>query len=374
MKKTKMEKGITLIALIITIVVLLILAAVAINSIQNDGILHYATNAASSWNQAQKNEQTLLDGYLEYLDGGSKILDTNGNDIRNKKVTTNTTAYDKFGNKIVVPAGFMIRVDASTNNADTVIEGIVIEDATTDASGNATSTTGNQFVWIPVGNIKTSTTDTVGTTITLGRYAEFTKTSQPVQTIDNYTDCTEDVWTTRLYNDCCEWYTYDSIKPFLDSAIANDGYYIGRYETGDAEATGPRTEESSVTNKMGCRANLPGYNYATRDDLSSRCIEMAGSANTFKCEIFNSYSWDTAAIFVKKFSDDDPTQLNIMNMNDNSLAEVSTEMGYKDRPEAIVRGTTNSYWSISDYTDGSGTDSYMHQVEGFTTRPILYVL
>jgi len=68
MKKTKAEKGITLIALIITIVVLLILAAVAISSIQNDGILHYAQNAADSWNKAQINEQATLDSYLSYLD------------------------------------------------------------------------------------------------------------------------------------------------------------------------------------------------------------------------------------------------------------------------------------------------------------------
>jgi len=68
MKGTKEQRGITLIALIITIVVLLILAAVAISSITNDGILHYAQNAADSWNKAQTNEQATLDSYLAYLD------------------------------------------------------------------------------------------------------------------------------------------------------------------------------------------------------------------------------------------------------------------------------------------------------------------
>jgi len=67
MKRTKEQRGITLIALIITIVVLLILAAVAISSIQNDGILHYAQNAADSWNKAAQNEAGILDSYLEYL-------------------------------------------------------------------------------------------------------------------------------------------------------------------------------------------------------------------------------------------------------------------------------------------------------------------
>ena len=67
MKSTKTNKGITLVALIITIVVLLILAAVAISSISNDGILHYAQNASDAYNQAQRNEAGILDGYVEYL-------------------------------------------------------------------------------------------------------------------------------------------------------------------------------------------------------------------------------------------------------------------------------------------------------------------
>ena len=71
MKKTKEQKAITLIALIITIVVLLILAAVAISSIQNDGILKYTENVANKYNQAQKDEQGVLDSYLEYFNGGA---------------------------------------------------------------------------------------------------------------------------------------------------------------------------------------------------------------------------------------------------------------------------------------------------------------
>ena len=67
MKGTKEQRGITLIALIITIVVLLILAGVAISSIQGNGILGYATNAADSWNKASQNEAGILDSYLGYL-------------------------------------------------------------------------------------------------------------------------------------------------------------------------------------------------------------------------------------------------------------------------------------------------------------------
>ena len=73
MKKTREQKGITLVALIITIVVLLELATVAISSIQNDGIISKAQDVANKFNQAQSNEQGILDEYLSYLEGDSGV-------------------------------------------------------------------------------------------------------------------------------------------------------------------------------------------------------------------------------------------------------------------------------------------------------------
>ena len=49
MKKAKTQKGITKIALIITILVLLILAVVAIGTVQNTGIITHAQNAKSQY-------------------------------------------------------------------------------------------------------------------------------------------------------------------------------------------------------------------------------------------------------------------------------------------------------------------------------------
>ena len=74
MKKTRTEKGITLIALILTIVTLLILASVAISSIQNDGILSYTENVANKYNQSQRDEQSVLDQYLGYLKGDNEWI------------------------------------------------------------------------------------------------------------------------------------------------------------------------------------------------------------------------------------------------------------------------------------------------------------
>jgi len=73
MKKFRKEKGITLVALIITIVILLILAAVAIAAIQNENILSHANNAALKYNQAVQNEQDILGGYLDFLEGKTSV-------------------------------------------------------------------------------------------------------------------------------------------------------------------------------------------------------------------------------------------------------------------------------------------------------------
>ena len=60
MKKTKTQKGITLIALIITIVILLIIAVVTIGSIQNSKIIDHAQNASSKYTLEQEKEQIEL--------------------------------------------------------------------------------------------------------------------------------------------------------------------------------------------------------------------------------------------------------------------------------------------------------------------------
>ena len=68
MKKTKLEKGITLIALIITIIVLLILAVVTIGSIKDSKIITYAQNAANGYEKSKDNEVDVLDGYEQLIE------------------------------------------------------------------------------------------------------------------------------------------------------------------------------------------------------------------------------------------------------------------------------------------------------------------
>ena len=77
----KAQNGITLVAVIITIVILLMVSIVAISGVKNNEMLGYAENATSQFEQAQGNESGHLQGYANLLDNqntqtdaGKKIL------------------------------------------------------------------------------------------------------------------------------------------------------------------------------------------------------------------------------------------------------------------------------------------------------------
>jgi len=104
------EKGITLVALVITIIVLLILAGITINSvIGSKGILNNAKKAANAYNKSATEENEVLDYYANEMEEASigkgssestKITytDTNGN---TQTLAKGTTAGTKVGTTVV---------------------------------------------------------------------------------------------------------------------------------------------------------------------------------------------------------------------------------------------------------------------------------
>ena len=198
------ENGITLIALVVTIVVLLILAGVSVNALfGNSGIIEKAKEAQNAMDKAKENDEKGINELTNWLDnqvngttGGST---TGGDDtFTTPKISTlvgtvvdkNTKAEDSYGNKITIPKGFKVLAKGTStesasytysgDNIPAVQDGIVIEDT-------QTGTAGNQFVWVPVGTIKNK--DNTTNTITLGRYSNFTKQNGnyvPAQTAENY--------------------------------------------------------------------------------------------------------------------------------------------------------------------------------------------
>ena len=202
-KQFKSNKGITLIALVITIIVLLILAGVSIAMLTGqNGILTQAQNAKNRTEEAKGEEENRLNEYNNiinnYVNGGTttggdeeqavvgQIVPVGGG---NKPYTNNGTA--------IIPEGFAI-----VPGLDDVSQGLVISDVAND-----TENTGNQFVWVPVENFSE-----------FKRY-DF-KNNQELST--DYTEESGDGTSTGT-----------EAQDMYKSVNDNKGFYIGRYEAGN---------------------------------------------------------------------------------------------------------------------------------------------
>ncbi len=388
-RKSNTDRGITLVALIITIVVLLILAVVSINTITNDGILNHAQNATKKYNQAVTDEQTMLNKYEEYLsglqNGGNgdtnppatieKVADvkTNG-----KVFTTNTELKDDYDNKVMIPAGFKIASDSGTN----VVDGIVIEDV--NANGANSSTTGSQFVWVPVGNVKTSTSSI---TIALKRYVfsstgEIDETLTKIEPGDQLTTLLSSItyYTEGKKNETTSNTHAIDIAAFRTSVGTNAGYYIGRYE---ASISGDTIKTIS---------GVTVYENESQPDSATKARNMY-TEKTFTSDLVNSYAWDTAIVYIQKLStNSDASNYSNLNkstsfkttggnsdeyckINDMSgnAKEWSTESSSDGEQPCVVRGGYLNYDSTDgaaktrEYSGSTGRADIPHSF-----RPILY--
>ena len=124
------ENGITLIALVVTIVVLLILAGVSVNALfGNSGIIEKAKEAQNKMNKATENDQKQIGELTNWLD--NQVNGTTGSDDNQTtlpKISTlvetvvdkNTKAEDAYGNKITIPKGFKILKHNPTSSTGAV--------------------------------------------------------------------------------------------------------------------------------------------------------------------------------------------------------------------------------------------------------------
>ena len=162
--KSKENKGITLIALVITIVVLIILAGVSINMVLGEnGLFTKAKEATENMQLAQKEEEEGIDNFLNEIDEivgtiEEELKEPQIKDYIDRKVDNNTTIYDKYNNKIVIPAGFKIVKNGEDNvdyNYTGIIANIEAEETIPSVQDGIVikDDDGNEFVWVPVGTI-----------------------------------------------------------------------------------------------------------------------------------------------------------------------------------------------------------------------------
>ena len=167
MKKTNGQKGITLVALVITIIILLILATISIQSLTNTGLFKNAQKAKDETQNAAENQAKILNEYEDelnkYISGNKKTLQADGSWNSTKKVNSPQLMegmtgiyWDESGKEVEV------NVDNQDNWYDYSASKREWANAVTkDSSGNVTG----YWIWIPRYAYKIETnryTNTVG--------------------------------------------------------------------------------------------------------------------------------------------------------------------------------------------------------------------
>ena len=280
MKTRKKEKGITLIALVISIIVLLILAGVTIAALSGDnGILTRAKDAKEKTEQAQKEEEKTLSD-IENILGVYKFKNLNIEDTNPAEV---------------VPENSTVLEDDANN-------GIVIKD-----SNN------NEWVWIEVPKTKVFAGLTINITGTL--------------TNQNYTDIknkliayagvyrngsasqTRSDWTDEYYSGCgmsSDEYTA-AYQKMLKSVYTYGGFWIGRYEAGiegtTTETTNARTSSSGrisieTSPKAISQKDAIPYNYVYCSEAQALAKEMTPN-NSYTSSLMFGIQWDLVCKYLE---------------------------------------------------------------------------
>ena len=280
MKRTKQQnqkfnQGITLVALVVTIVVLLILSSVSLNLVLGDnGIIVKAKEAAETTAAAQEKEameRNLLEKELE-----------------NSLATPTPKPQPTDGVKI--PAGFYYVGGTKTS-------GIVISDNVNDKDKYknkavvGTDLLGNQYVWIPCTTDNTSS-ELQYTRTEWGVEVDGDDNSRAIKDELTLTDASvtySDADTANGINADVSKEIVAQIKAEKTSVAKYGGYYIGRYEVGKNGDTAVvkynQTPYASIT-------------WSTAYGLAKQIITNS-EATSYLC---SSYAWDTAVNFIQNNS------------------------------------------------------------------------
>ena len=312
-------KGITLIALIITIIVLLVLAGVTIAMLTGEnGIINKAMQAKNRTEEAKETEEAGLKEIENYLNGKSVEAGVVVQDL--KSIKSDGTEGEAIGKKISDGAGGVVPVpEGFYYVGGTVKSGVVISDSEDDKNKYngqevvGKDLNGNQFVFIPVNGI------------------DF-KYEQD----HTYDGKHEYAYTTTLsgWTDVSDSWSDDSGEP---ASVKNyGGFFIGRYEAGYPDEIKEGTivsYKNSATGKVPVsKAGVASWNLVNQTVAKAATESMYNTDDSkVKSKLVDSYAWDTTCKWLK----------NSGIIKDDSAGKVSsTSYGnYYDSTFTIPKGT-----------------------------------
>ena len=283
----KNNKGITLVALVVTIVVLLILAGVSINLVLgNNGIIVKAREAQKKSAEASQNDLIGMNELTQQLEG---VLNENGGGS---------------GTDIKVPAEATAETapyfpdNTFTKKEGTIAAGLVIQD-----------TKGNEYVWVVVPRTTAvyATTGLGKTTFTDADYINIETDLKNYTSIYRNGTNYSDIWYADDKNE--GWLSeteYKALKnKMLKSVYENGGFYVGRYEAGIIEnRTGePGTNSDGKYTIEGMPAPLSkadAYPYTWLTRTQAQNLAQNVNSGTKASSLMFGIQWDLVVAFMSK--------------------------------------------------------------------------
>ena len=286
----KNNKGITLVALVVTIVVLLILAGVSINLVLGDnGIVKKAQDAKTKSAEASENDLKGMNSLVSEMEGalaGNGGAGGSGTDTKVPAAATAETAPYFPDNTF-------------TKKEGTIDKGLVIQDAS-----------GNEYVWVVVPKSLYNNTD-----------YNSNDAKKPSSSTDyaNIEYCLQQYTATyrngTSYSDTYKaddknvgWLTSDEYtelkNSMLKSVYENGGFYVGRYEAGIAKNRTSNTDKNSEGKYITpsttpvTKADAYPYTYVTRTQAQNLASNV--NSGTKKSSLMFGVQWDLVLAFMSK--------------------------------------------------------------------------
>ena len=346
----KKNKGITLIALIITIIILLILVGVSLNLLIKGDLFGSAEKAVEGTNAKVEEQQTAVDELMGELDEVEKEIEEQQRqqeeaekqkNLPGTRVSENTK-YIRDGKTAWIPKGFTVSGIKSEQSID---NGLVIYDIpegiTPDwTNPDSVKTKYNQFVWIPV-EVTASDTETsieafkrsawtanaeTGGERTTGLNTSFTE--------PNATNDTDDK--TGIAKQIAE---------LTKSIYKYGGFYIGRYEAGSETE---RTSSSGVTT-LGIKQDMYPYIYVKWGDSMSS-IGTTGAVYLSN-SLYNTNEYGATSMLCTGACWD--SMLDFIKDSKHSVTDSTKWGNYKNSETFEITRGSYAVYDTSNYTLGS---------------------
>jgi len=335
------SKAVTLIALVITIIVLLILAGVAIAMLTGEnGIISKAMQAKTKTEDSKETEEAGLKEIENYINGKSAEAGVVVQDLKSIKgdgtegEVIGEKVSDGAGGVVPIPSGFYY-VGGTAKSGTVISDNLADKDKYKGQELVGTDLSGNQFVFIPVNGIDL-------------KYEQDHK----------YDGKYEYAYTTELsgYTSQSDW-SDDSGE---STSVKNyGGFFIGRYEAGYPDEIKEGTIvnfKNSATEKVPVsKAGVAAWNLVDQEIAKAASESMYNTADSkVKSKLVDSYAWDTTCKWLKNsgvIKEDSAGRIN------------STDYGnYINSAFSIPKGTLYvKHLYLAKQKDGVSTDWYFRK-------------